>query len=327
MLKQPWCGRRRRLEPAGQRRSSQLPLSSPRAPRAPLCRRWTLEKEIIGAFRTSLSAFVVPPGFHVFDFRMGGATLRLVNPDAKGPAAPELDHLVVMAIPSLHLNRAITPSGARHTCHRSHTHAHGGGGGEPAAPRAPRAPAATSDALRAPPSRPQASSAASRASSSSAAHSASRRRTSMASPPASPPPRCRHGAPTAPRMPPPLRSPTRSTPARRARRDGRRGPRQRRRRRRRGSLAPSGGGGRSSAPRVEIEIRAAAAVGGGWHERLLAAVLQFFGDQKGAFARCFSTMAASPPAASEAEKDAAAARIQKAFVGTKTAPAYGDLEA
>ena len=56
-------------------------------------------------------------------------------------------------------------------------------------------------------------------------------------------------------------------------------------------------------------------------------VLQFFGDQKGAFARCFSTMAASPPAASEAEKDAAAARIQKAFVGTKTAPAYGDLEA
>ena len=70
-----------------------------------------------------------------------------------------------------------------------------------------------------------------------------------------------------------------------------------------------------------------AAVGGGWHERLLAAVLQFFGDQKGAFARCFSTMAASPPAASEAEKDAAAARIQKAFVGTKTAPAYGDLEA
>ena len=38
MLKQPWCGRRRRLEPAGQRRSSQLPLarSSPPAPRAPL---------------------------------------------------------------------------------------------------------------------------------------------------------------------------------------------------------------------------------------------------------------------------------------------------
>ena len=144
MLKQPWCGRRRRLEPAGQRRSSQLPLSSPRAPRAPLCRRWTLEKEIIGAFRTSLSAFVVPPGFHVFDFRMGGATLRLVNPDAKGPAAPELDHLVVMAIPSLHLNRAITPSGARHACHRSRTHAHGSGGVEPAAPRAPRAPAATS---------------------------------------------------------------------------------------------------------------------------------------------------------------------------------------
>ena len=35
MLKQPWCGRRRRLEPAGQRRSSQLPLSPP-APRAPL---------------------------------------------------------------------------------------------------------------------------------------------------------------------------------------------------------------------------------------------------------------------------------------------------
>ena len=94
-----------------------------------------------------------------------------------------------------------------------------------------------------------------------------------------------------------------------------------------GRSRSSGGGGRSSAPRVEIEIRAAAAVGGGWHERLLAAVLQFFGDQKGAFARCFSTMAASPPAASEAEKDAAAARIQKAFVGTKTAPAYGDLEA
>ena len=94
-----------------------------------------------------------------------------------------------------------------------------------------------------------------------------------------------------------------------------------------GRSRSSGGGGRSGAPRVEIEIRAAAAVGGGWHERLLAAVLQFFGDQKGAFARCFSTMAASPPAASEAEKDAAAARIQKAFVGTKTAPAYGDLEA
>ena len=66
-----------------------------------------------------------------------------------------------------------------------------------------------------------------------------------------------------------------------------------------GRSRSSGGGGRSSAPRVEIEIRAAAAVGGGWHERLLAAVLQFFGDQKGAFARCFSTMAASPPAASE----------------------------
>jgi len=139
-----------------------LSRSSPPAPRSPLRRRWTLEKEIIGAFRTSLSAFVVPPGFHVFDFRMGGATLRLVNPDAKGPAAPELDHLVVMAIPSLHLNRAITPSGARHACHRSRTHARGGGV-EPAAPRAPRAPAATSDALRAPPSRPQASSAASRA--------------------------------------------------------------------------------------------------------------------------------------------------------------------
>ena len=93
-------------------------------------------------------------------------------------------------------------------------------------------------------------------------------------------------------------------------------PRQRRRRRRRrGSLALQRGGGRSGAPRVAVEIRAAAAVGGGWHERLLAAVLQFFGDQKGAFARCFSTMAASPPAASKAEKDAAAARIREGVRG------------
>ena len=105
MLKQPWCGRRRPPRTCGAAAiltKPSRPLLTP-APRAPFCRRWTLEKEIIGAFRTSLSAFVVPPGFHVFDFRMGGAALRLVNPDAKGPAAPGLDHLVVMAIPSLHL--------------------------------------------------------------------------------------------------------------------------------------------------------------------------------------------------------------------------------
>ena len=73
---------------------------------------------------------------------------------------------------------------------------------------------------------------------------------------------------------------------RRAHRDGRRGPRQRRRRRRRRGSRSSGSGGRSSAPRVAVEIRAAAASAAGG-ERLLAAVLQFFGDQKGAFARCF----------------------------------------
>ena len=289
--------------------------------------------------------FVVP-GFHVFDFRMGGATSASSTPMRRGPrrrarpprsdgdplAPPptERSRPPVRAMPAIdpvHMRTAAAASSPPRRVHRA----------PPPPPLTPcalpprvlrqaarplerhrvRRLAPLLDAVQARPSRPH--------------HR--RRDAAMERRPRR---GCRRHR---------GRLHDRRPRQRRARRDGRRGPRQRRRRRRRrrgsgalqrrerraerkkrvesrvrrgerekkkrrrvaraaaGGGAPErerereralsaallddallGAGGRSSAPRVEIEIRAAAAVGGGWHERLLAAVLRFFGDQKGAFA-------------------------------------------